>query len=299
MSVDEGSDSDSDGGAPVRRTKDQPLVASFDLGKLRGKPIAVYDTTKRKMIIFTPTTRNTLDLSPEHFHTAPDLLGGLPWQIPGDPVSPLVGNGTGMLLDTLTSGLFGHMDLEGMFGLQTAEPSSPSMEYDSSGPPDSDADPETGLSVDDFIQLDGYSSDGGDDGDKTIEPASTPMRPTTASSDADVLAHLNPATVGAFRRNQVNTQLMIRHQATQDSLDFSGPYNSTAIRGIRSDRFETAGVPLTPVRRHKKQLSDLARSPLDAVSAKRKASSEMPNHNNNGNGHKKQKSISDVGFLHL
>jgi len=294
VSVDEDSDSDSDGGAPVRRTKDQPLVASFDLGKLRGKPIAVYDTTKRKMIIFTPTTRNTLDLSPEHFHAAPDLADGLPWQITGDPVSPLVGNGTGMLLDTLTSGLFGHLDIEGMFGLHTADASSPSIEYDSSGPADSDADPETGLRVDDFIQLDGYSSNEEDDGDKTTEPASTPMRPTTASSDADVLSHLNPATVGAFRRNQVNTQLMIRHQATQDSLDFSGPYNSTAIRGIRSDRFETAGVPLTPVRRHKKQLSDLARSPLDAVSAKRKASSEIPN-----NGHKKQKSISDVGSLHL
>lgn len=261
---------------------------------LDGKPIGVFDTKTGKMIIFTPDTRG-FDLSPEAFHNEALHV----FQQMGNQMSPLTGNGAGLMFDSLTSNLFMNNltgeEWEDMLALQAADHSPASLDGDDPlGPRDSDADPETGLKVSDFLDLDDDYSSNDEDGDKTLQPSSTPMRPTTASSDADVLSHLNPATVGAFRRNQVNSQLMIRNQATQDSLDFSGPYNSTALRGIRSDRFDTAGVPLTPVRRHKKQLSDLARSPLDPVSTKRKAVGEILN-----GGHKKQKSISDVGALHL
>ena len=109
------------------------------------------------------------------------------------------------------------------------------------------------------------------------------------------MSHLNSETVGAFRRNQINQQLILSNQATQDSLAFSGPYNFTALKGLRTDRFDTAGIPLTPIRRHKKQVNDFIRSPLESMSAKRKASSEAPD----AGGHKKQRSISDVNYLHI
>jgi hypothetical protein len=156
-------------------------------------------------------------------------------------------------------------------------------------------DGERNLDLSDFIAFeDSDSSDEEGDKTKNWEPSSTPARPTTASSDVDILSHLNSHTVGAFRRNQVEQQLLLSNQATQDSLAFSGPYNHTAIRGLRSDRFDTAGVPLTPVRRRKNTLTETSRSPLETVSSKRKASSEAQN-----GGHKKQRSISDVNMLRI
>lgn len=290
----EGEESDSEVEKPIRHRKDQPLVSRFNLDKPRKRPVAVYNTKTGKMMIFTPDRRRHLDLSPEQFRGNPYAVD---WSMP-DNMSPLVGNGAGLMLDSFTSDLFMNpaninMDeFQDMF-LPTADQSAASIDGESSNPRDSDADPEIGLKVSDFLDFDDDESSN-DEGTRDKDPSSTPLRPTTASSDADVLSHLNPATVGAFRRNQVNSQLLIRNQATQDSLDFSGPYNSTAIRGIRSDRFDTAGVPLTPARRHKRQPSDYTRSPLDAMSMKRKASADVSHA-----GHKKQKSISDVGSLQL
>lgn len=148
------------------------------------------------------------------------------------------------------------------------------------------------LDIDDFITWNDDDSSGDED-QGTWDPTSTPVRPSTASSDCDVLSHLNSETVGAFRRNQINQQLILSNQATQDSLAFSGPYNYTALKGLKSDRFDTATVPLTPMRRHKRQMSDLTRSPLETISTKRKASNEA------GNGHKRHRSISDVNFLRI
>lgn len=256
--------------------------------------MAVYNTKTGKMIILTPDPQRRLDLSPEQFRMDP--FDGFSWPMENQ-MSPVGGN-LDLMFNPFPSNLMmtsGNDGLDDIFGNSTGvDHSSPSMEGESSL--ESDRDPENGLKVSDFIDLDNASSSDEEDGaPKANDPSTTPVRPTTASSDGDVLSHLNPATVGAFRRNQVNSQLMIRNQATQDSLDFSGPFNSTAIRGIRSDRFDTAAVPLTPVRRHKKQLSD-ARSPLDPVSAKRKAPSDATPVIA---GHKKQKSISDVGALRL
>ena len=54
------------------------------------------------------------------------------------------------------------------------------------------------------------------------------------------------------------------------------PANLTALRGLKSDRFQTAHAPLTPMRRQKRAAAhDLARSPLESVAQKRKASAAV------------------------
>lgn len=127
------------------------------------------------------------------------------------------------------------------------------------------------------------------------EPSTTPMRPVTASSDFEPLSHLGSHNVAAFRRDQHNRQLILSNQATQDSLALAQPYNTMCIKGIRSDRFDSVGVPLTPARRHKKTPSDFTRSPLDAVSTtKRKMSADQ-----SGPAHKRYRSISDVSNMNL
>lgn len=248
------------------------------------------------MMIFTPHQRRQLDLSPEQFHGVPAF--------PIDASSPMLSNSANMMFsamfssNTFTDFVNGQAvgPTEAFFpDITGAEESEFSVDSQALNWEEEEDEAERGLNLNDFISFE--ESDSSDDEDKAKgnwDPSSTPARPTTASSEADVLSHLNSDIVGAFRRNQVNQQLILSNQATQDSLAFSGPYNHTAIRGLRSDRFDTAGVPLTPVRRHKSKISDLTRSPLESFSAKRKASAEVPNA-----GHKKQRSISDVNNLHL
>lgn len=240
------------------------------------------------MMIFTPHRRHQLDLSPEQFN--------FPWPME-DPNTPLMSNSANMMLSAMfSSNTFGDFvnpqtmgPAEAFFPFATdaaVEGSSSSIEGD-------DDDAEKNLDISDFITWDeGGGSSGEEDENGNWQPSSTPLRPTTASSEIDVLSHLNSETVGAFRRNQINQQLILSNQATQDSLAFSGPYNYTAIKGLKSDRFDTAGIPLTPIRRHKKHMSD--RSPLENASAKRKASGDHA-----ANGHKRHRSISDVNMLRI
>lgn len=289
---DEASDSEAD--SPVKTERGQPRVGRFNLDRSDKKPIAVLNPLTRKMMIFTPNRRRQLDLSPEQFN--------FPWAIE-EQSSPLLSNSANMMLSAMfSSNTFGDFvnaqtmgPTEAFFPFQAEanaddSSTSPSME-------DDDEDDEEKLNISDFITF-GEADDEESSGDEGNDDkwGASPKRPTTASSDmGDVLSHLNSDTVGAFRRNQINQQLILSNQATQDSLAFSGPYNYTALRGLKSDRFDTAAVPLTPIRRHKKQLSDLARSPLESVSAKRKATSEA-----SGSNHKRQRSISsDVNFLRL
>ncbi|KAG6030473.1 hypothetical protein E4U41_000094 [Claviceps citrina] len=285
--------SDSDAPSPVKAQRGQPRVGRFNLNRSDKKPIAVLNPLTRKMMIFTPHRRRQLDLSPEQFNFS--------WPME-DPTTPILSNSANMMMSAMfSSNTFGDFvnaqavgPAEAFFpflsetGTATAEESSPgSMQAD-------EDEAEEKLDISDFITWDDSQSSG-EEGDTNAnwEPSSTPVRPTTASSERDVLSHLNSDTVGAFRRNQINQQLILSNKATQDSLVFSGPYNYSAIRGLRSDRFDTAGVPLTPIRRHKKHMSDMGRSPLESASAKRKASSEMDN------GHKRHRSISDVNHLKI
>lgn len=277
---------------PAKNERGQPRVRRFKLDRSDKKPIAVLNPHTRKMMIFTPHRRHQLDLSPEQFN--------FPWPME-DQASPLLSNSANMMLSAMfSSNTFGDFvnanamgPAEAFFPFPTegAAPdgSSSSIEGD-------DEDAEKNLDISDFITWDEGGSSGEEDENGNWQPSSTPLRPTTASSEMEVLSHLNPETVGAFRRNQINQQLILSNQATQDSLAFSGPYNYTALKGLKSDRFDTAGIPLTPARRHKKHMSDMARSPLENASAKRKASGE---HGTAGNGHKRHRSISDVNMLRI
>lgn len=288
--------SDSEYDSPAKTQRGQPRVGRFSLDKSDKKPIAVLNPLTRKMMIFTPHQRRQLDLSPEQFHGVPAF--------PIDASSPMLSNSANMMFSAMfSSNTFADFvngqavgPTEAFFpDITGADESEFSVDSQALNWEEEEDEAERGLNLNDFISFE--ESDSSDDEDKTKgnwDPSSTPARPTTASSEVDVLSHLNSDIVGAFRRNQVNQQLILSNQATQDSLAFSGPYNHTAIRGLRSDRFDTAGVPLTPVRRHKSKISDLTRSPLESFSAKRKASAEVPNA-----GHKKQRSISDVNNLHL
>jgi hypothetical protein len=244
------------------------------------------------MMIFTPHRRRQLDLSPEQFN--------FPWPL-GDQASPILSNSANMMLSAMfSSNTFG--DFINTQAIGPAEaffpfPSEANTADDSSTAPSVEGEEdeaEKNLDINDFIAWDEGDSSGDEGEEGNWAPSSTPVRPSTASSEHDVLSHLNSETVGAFRRNQINQQLILSNQATQDSLAFSGPYNYTALRGLKTDRFDTATAPLTPIRRHRKQMSDLTRSPLESLSAKRKASGEVPS-----NGHKRHRSISDVNFLHI
>jgi hypothetical protein len=283
--------SDSDADTPIKGERGQPRVGRFKLDRSDRKPIAVLNPLTRKMMIFTPHRRRQLDLSPEQFNFA--------WPTGDDQASPIMTNSATMMLSAMfPSGDFGNLmntqaigNPEAFFpftsDVVTADDSStaPSMVGE-------EDELEMKLDVDDFIAWGSDSEEENEEG--TWAPTSTPVRPSTASSDANNVAHLTSETVGAFRRNQINQQLILSNQATQDSLAFAGPYNMTALRGLKTDRFDTAAAPLTPMRRHKKQVSDLTRSPLETLSAKRKASGEAHHP-----GHKKHRSISDVDSLHI
>lgn len=283
--------SDSDAPSPVKSQRGQPRVGRFNLDRSDRKPIAVLNPLTRKMMIFTPHRRRQLDLSPEQFN--------FPWAME-EQSSPILSNSANMMLSAMfSSNTFGDFVNAQTMGPAEAFfpfPSEANAADESSTAASVQGEEDEGekkLDINDFITWDDGHSSGDEAGDGNWEPSSTPLRPTTASSEIDLLSHLNSDTVGAFRRNQINQQLILSNQATQDSLAFSGPYNYTAIRGLKSDRFDTAGIPLTPIRRHRKHAAEVARSPLETVSAKRKASGEV------GNGHKRHRSISDVNLLRI
>ncbi|KAJ3498903.1 hypothetical protein NLG97_g764 [Lecanicillium saksenae] len=287
VAISEMTDSESE---PVKNQRGQPRMARFKLDRSDKKPIVVLNAKSRKMMIFTPHRRQQLDLSPEQFNFA--------WPIQ-DQTSPLLSSSANMMLSAMfSSNTFGDFVNSQAMGPAEAFFPFPSegvnVEGSSSSIEGDDDDAEKNLDISDFITWDEGGSSGEEDENGNWQPSSTPLRPTTASSEIEVLSHLNSETVGAFRRNQINQQLILSNQATQDSLAFSGPYNYTALKGLKSDRFDTAGIPLTPIRRHKKQMSDMARSPLENASAKRKASGEQAS-----GGHKRHRSISDVNMLRI
>ncbi|KAF4587850.1 amidase [Ophiocordyceps camponoti-floridani] len=274
--------------ASIKAQRGQPRVGRFSLDRSEKKPIAVLNPLTRKMMIFTPTRRRQLDLSPEQFN--------LPWPTDVQQSSPLFTNSV-MLSAMVSSNTFGDFVNSQTVGSADAPLPTPSdantADSSEAGPSDED-DGEKTLDIDDFITWGDDDSSGDEARDSgKWEPSSTPARPTTSSGDGDALPHLNPDTVGAFRRNQKNQQLILSNQATLDSLAFSGPYNYTALRGIKSGRFDTARLPLTPIRRQKRHVAEAAGSPLDSISAKRKASAEAVG------GHKRQRSISDVNMLSI
>lgn len=287
---------------PVKSDRGKPRVGRFNLDKSERKPIAVLNPITRKMMIFTPHKHRQLDLSPEQFDFA--FFSSL------ETTSPVV-NPTNYHLDSMfASGTFGdfmnHQELGdlgemgdladvGEMGdvdalLQSLLASEPNTFEDSLDSDMGADEAEKGLDINDFITFGGGSvSESESEGEASVND--TPGGPS--GSDAEMLSHLTSATVGAFRQNQITQQLIFSNKATQDSLAFSGPFNDTAIRGLKSDRLATAGTPLTPVRRRRKSsVHQEPPSPLEGMSQKRKAAGEHE-------GHKRQRSIPDMAMLHV
>ncbi|TDZ72001.1 hypothetical protein CTRI78_v001634 [Colletotrichum trifolii] len=284
---------DSDTDYPVKGERGQPRVGRFNLDNSERKPIAVVNPISRKMMIFTPHRRHHLDLSPEQFdfqYLAP---------IDENQNSPMLSSSAQIMMSAMfPSSTFGdYLNTQAMGPAEAFFPfqSEPNTADESSEIELEDEDEiERSLDINDFIEFDDdRSSDGEDENPWEGDPVNSPVRPRTASSDVDLHSHINANNVGAFRRDQINQRLILSDKATHDSLALSSPYNYTALRGLKTDRFETAAVPLTPLRRTKKQMRDLKRSPLESMSLKRKASSDVPM------THKRQRSISDVNLLRI
>ncbi|EPE05990.1 hypothetical protein F503_02819 [Ophiostoma piceae UAMH 11346] len=183
----------------------------------------------------------------------------------------LVGGGTG-----LGSGLAGFMSLTGLSGLEGIE-----------------EEDESALEKDDTTTAAGEDESDGD----ALPP---------------LLAHFgkNSDAVSAFRRNQIDKQLIYSNKATAESLAFSGPLNMGTLRGIRNGSLEAVTTPITPPRRPKQRMMMMAhaaaaaRSPLEIIAQKRKASGSVASGgSDNGSGstlsHKRHRSISEVKDLAL
>ncbi|KAK3319415.1 hypothetical protein B0H66DRAFT_268507 [Apodospora peruviana] len=314
QSVDVSSGSDTE--RPRRFPHGKPRVGRFNLDTDK-KPIAVLNSRTRKMMIFTPQRMNRLDLSPESFDlnlAAPDLSN----------CSPILSNpGYIMMGGMFSSNTFGDFMNTQPFG--PAEAFFP-LTSDATGvdTDDSDADipeadeEESMLHLEDFITFHHDSSDEEEEAEQTDyfgDVASSPTRPKTAASGASgatdasmdvhpLLEHFgnNSNSVGAFRRNQINQQLILSEQISQDSLAFSGPYYHGTLKGIKSGSLETVTTPITPARRVKRGntvsgmngLADLPASPLTSMSQKRKAANPL-----GGADHKRHRSISDMEVLQI
>ncbi|KAI0542936.1 hypothetical protein GGR58DRAFT_450098 [Xylaria digitata] len=283
----------------IKGRRGHPRVGRFSLDKSFKKPIAMVNPRTGKLMIFT-THRNMkrgFDLSPESFKF--DLFDQT-------QTSPILGDpGNIMMSGMISSNTFG--DFMNTHAVGPAEawyaqvPNSNEF-GDTSGSEDQAVDEEEkNLRIEDFLEIDD-DSDSSDDQqenekDDREEILCTPGRPTTSSSDVtSLLDHFehNSNLVGAFRRDQAHHRLITRSKATHDSLAFSGPYFEGTLRGIKDGRIATANVPISPLRRRKK-MPEFTSSPLSS-STKRKASSE---HRIGHIGHKRQRSIPDVGPLHI
>jgi hypothetical protein len=301
---------------PVRRGHGQPRVGRYNLDHAERKPIAVVNPHTRKMMIFTPQRLRRLDLAPESFNfdffAAPEVPES----------SPILSNSASLMMGAMfSSNTFGDFMSntqalgapEAFFSLAS---DATTADSDISDVDDEDEE-EKNLKLEDFITFHQTESDAEEEAEEGVDvwegglvedtPASTPARPRTVSdaSMMDVhplLSHFdnNSDAVGAFRRNQINQQLILSDKASHESLAFSGPYHYGTLRGIKSGSMGAVTAPITPLRRHRKNTlsgatADVNRSPLETLSAKRKASTFLTGDNT----HKRHRSISDMEVLQI
>ncbi|KAI1453128.1 hypothetical protein F4805DRAFT_444800 [Annulohypoxylon moriforme] len=295
--------SDSDVVTLIRPRRGQPRVGRFDLDKSSKKPIAILNPRTGKMMIFTHQSMRGrgFDLSPEQFNFQ---------YFEQAQSSPILSNpGSIMMSGMISSSTYG--DFMNTHAVGPAE-AWYAQASDGNIVETSDSDgqvvdeAEKSLKLEDFITLDDDDDDeDSSEAEKMLEhdetddqlfytPGRTPGRPSTANSDVtSLLDHFNHNAniVGAFRRDQVNHQLISRSKATRESLAFSGPYFEGTLRGIKDGRIATTNVPISPMRKQK--MPELASSPLATISQKRKSSSE------HHLGHKRQRSMPDVDILRI
>lgn len=298
------------GSSDAEAAPDSPFTTASTATRKR---ICVLNPITQKLIIFTPQKkrRSGLSVGPSPSQSQPDYFSLSTMSfVPGGsvdagtgPLNPFYGsawvaptNGLssmGLPPAGLTPALFPNLDSEGS-SIRTDE--------------DEEDEGERNLDVDLFLAFDSDASDAeggvGDtpaDGDNAnnghTDGAETASgRPFGADGQHKPtktyapLSHLGGMNVGAFRRNQTTQQLIARGEATPESLAFSNSLFHGTLRGIRDGALPAAATSLTPERRRKPQP---AKSPLEAASLKRKAFSVS------GEAHKKRKSISDVGNMHI
>ncbi|KAG8160884.1 hypothetical protein KVR01_009148 [Diaporthe batatas] len=301
------SDSEKSEGGTPRPTK-RPIKKPIK------KPIVVMNPITRKMMVITPQKKQRkFDVMVDPGQFQPDYFS-----CPNsNQTSPIMGNPGSLMMSAMSSANF---YAGGMIDFQTVGPAEaffpsgaePYMGDDSEDSwlvdaehDDEDVE-ERNLNIEDFLDFGDGGSDGEDDVDNT-EDGNTDRTPSRRSSMAPsalsdsnndvhpLLSHLtnNADAVGAFRRNQVNQQLILNGQATQESLAFSNPLYHGTLRGIKHGSLGGAATPLTPERRHKKIM---AKSPSEAILQKRKASGPAADVSQ---AHKRQRSISDVRTMHL
>jgi hypothetical protein len=148
------------------------------------------------------------------------------------------------------------------------------------------------LVLEDFLNIDGESSEDekeNEDGlepssDATAEPNSTPAHPTPKSQD--LLDHFQNVNVASFRRNQDINNLINRSIESKDSLAFGGPI----VRGLKQDRIQHANIPITPMR--KRKVSKTAPLPSSPASPLSKVDSKKRRYDGGHyNSHKRHKSM--------
>ncbi|KAI0151709.1 hypothetical protein GGR57DRAFT_170816 [Xylariaceae sp. FL1272] len=286
----------------IKRRRGQPRIGRFSID-VSKKPIAMIHPKTGKMIVFTNKETASLDLSPEQFRRQS---------------APVLANPGNFTMTALTSNMISSNTYGDFMNMHTAAPAEDWWFQDSNidgfnfetmfdEPFDEASDSyaeyvdedEEALKINDFLELGNDSSSSDDDENKDKDNGKgeddifrTPARPD--SSGNDFFNHLfgtDSQVVGAFRKDQQTHQLLTRSKATRDSLAFSTPYYDGTLRGIKDGRLDSANVPISPLRRQKRNMPDLTSSPL--ASTKRKASSEQQS------GHKRHRSMPDVGPLHL
>jgi hypothetical protein len=97
-----------------------------------------------------------------------------------------------------------------------------------------------------------------------IGMSSTPLRPTTASSEDQFIRFLTTLTVVLLElsvRNQSRHQLLTRNVASRESLAFSRPYGEGTLRGIKGGRLAAVNTPITPPRKSKAAKKDFILAP--------------------------------------
>jgi hypothetical protein len=295
--------SDSDAVSLFRRHRGKPRVGRFNLDSDGKKPIAVVNPRTGKLMIFTPQKLSRLDLSPEafNFNFGPDFLFT---EHDFTQSSPILSNSGNLMMGAMvSSNTFGDF-MNGTQAVGPAEAFLPPVsaledisEEDEYEDFEEDQD-EQRLKLDDFLEFEGFDGEQSAAFDEEDEYWTTPQRPDTPGGNLDSLldhSHLlnNSHLAGAFRRDQQTHQLLRSGKATRESLAFSGPLHHGTLRGIKDGRIPSTNIPISPMRKHKPNRSDLANSPLASMSQKRKSSSEQHF------GHKRQRSIPDVELLTL
>ena len=318
------SESDSDD-QPMRARRDgQPRTGKFNLDAPDKKPVVVCHPVTKKMIIFTPKT----DEFDDDHYPGQESLGQALMTAATDLAHPLATQPSNLMLAAmLSTHTFGQfLDPQGWGPAEAFFPNMHGMARDSD---DSDMDvpqedeEESQLRIEDFITWTDSSGDEGAEADD-VWPAtaeSSPVRPTTSASGVSTLGapsiynvaadndgghplleHFgNNADVGAFRRNQINTQLILSDRASQDGLAFSSRFHIGTLRGIKSGSLAAVTTPITPARRQKRPgrmvgLDTAFQETTSPLSKKRRAADDL------GDGddlHKRHRSLSDMDMLQI